>query len=114
MSLWHKLGIILLAIVMLSSIVSAGEATSLFMDETECPDDTIQSVLMFAFIGIFMLAMLWFSEKMIRIPFFSILIGIGMLFYSFTLYACHLTLGYMTSAFGVGIILFKFFWRGNK
>jgi len=69
---------------------------------------------MFAFLGIFMLAMLWFSEKMIRIPFFTILVGIGMMFYSFTLYTCHSTLGYMTSAFALGIILFKFFWRDKK
>ena len=109
MSLLHKILLAVLIIGILSSTVLASNST--IMGTTDCPDQTIQSVLMFAFLGIFMLALLWFSERIIRIPFFTILVGIGMLFYSFTLYACHSSMGYMTTAFAIGVVLFKLFWK---
>jgi len=107
--------IMLLGLVMLFALSSIAYAVPDENNETfiwnTCPNDTTQDVFLFIGIGFFMLAMLWFSEKLIRIPFFTIMVGIGFIAYSLVMMGCHITLGLVILSFGVGVVLFKWFFR---
>ena len=74
----------------------------------QCPTDLFGFVMYFG-MGAFILAMLWFCKKMVRVPFLTILIGVGFIIWStMGLFGCSSIFGMMGIAFGVGIIAFEF------
>ena len=95
-------------LISISSVFALENDTK--MQYEACPK-TIPSVMMYSFYFIAFFVMLWFSEKIIRVPFVTILIGMGFLVYSFTMYQCNIVLGYVTTTFAVAIMLFKVFWK---
>lgn len=71
-----------------------------------CPS-TSKDITIFMFVGALLIALLVLSEVLITIPFFSIIIGIGFIMYSFTMFGCGQLFGWVVLAFGVGIVLWK-------
>jgi len=74
----------------------------------QCPTDLFGFVLYFG-MGLFILLILWFSKKLVRVPFITILVGSGFVIWStMGLWGCSMIFGGIGLAFGVGVILWEF------
>jgi len=103
----------LLGIVMLlaTQLVSAAN-TTITGDNPfiygQCPTDVFGFMLYFG-MGLFILLILWFCKKLVRVPFLTILIGAGFIIWStMGLWGCSMVFGVIGLAFGLGVILFEF------
>ena len=65
----------------------------------ECPIDSIQSVMLFAFLFVIIGVFFYMSKFVLRIPFMSLLTCVAGMFYFFTLIACHQAVGIIGIAF---------------
>ena len=73
-----------------------------------CPSDLFGFVMYFG-MGAFMLTILWFCKKMIRVPFITIIIAIGWILWStMGLMGCNIIFGLIGMMFGLGIVAYEF------
>jgi hypothetical protein len=73
-----------------------------------CPSD-IFGFFMYFGMGVFMLAILYFCKKIIRVPFITIIIAIGWIIWStMGLMGCSRIFGLIGIIFGVGIVAYEF------
>jgi hypothetical protein len=74
----------------------------------ECPTTTNASIILYGFLGVLLLAMAWVGMTIIQIPFFNIILGMGIIMYSFTMFSCLMLVGWTMLMFGVGIAISGF------
>ena len=73
-----------------------------------CPSDLFGFIMYFG-MGVFMLTILWFSKKLIRVPFITIIIAIGWIIWStMGLMGCSIIFGLIGIMFGMGIVAYEF------
>jgi len=73
-----------------------------------CPTDLFGFIMYFG-MGGFMLLILWFCIKLIRIPFITIIIAVGFIIWStMGLMGCSPIFGFIGIMFGVGIAVYQF------
>lgn len=74
----------------------------------QCPTDIFGLMLYFG-MGLFILLILWFCKKTVRVPFLTILIGVGFVIWStMGLWGCSQVFGIIGIAFGVGVMIYEF------
>lgn len=74
----------------------------------ECPDDSIQSVFLFAFLYFILITVFLINEMIMKLPFVNIIIGVAIIIFSFIIFSCHHFVGYVGFAFGLGAIIMNF------
>lgn len=85
-------------------------ARPLEYESTICPINTIQSTLLYIFIGLIIIGLgIWASYT--TILFFSIIIGIVGIIYSFPLFGCSPVYGLVVALGGIFYILYEAFFR---
>jgi len=72
-----------------------------------CPVADVQTALMFAFIGLFVFILLMISIKLIKIPFFSIMSGLGLILFGVVAMGCHHLIGVIICVLGIGAIIYE-------
>jgi hypothetical protein len=72
-----------------------------------CPTGDVQTALLFAFLGIFLFALLVISMKLLKIPFFTIMAGIAFIFFGVISMGCHHIIGFSIVILGMGAITYE-------
>ena len=80
-----------------------------FLKVGECPTDSVQSVLMFAFIFCVIGTFFYMSKWVLRIPIMTILTCVGGMFFFFSLIACHNIIGVIGIALCVMTAIYEVF-----
>ena len=73
-----------------------------------CPTDFLGFIMYFG-MGVFILAIVWFCKKLIRVPFITIMAGIGFMIWStMGLWGCNVVFGFIGIMFGMWLIAYEF------
>lgn len=70
-------------------------------ESAKCPIDDTPTAMIFIFIGMLFVSMFIIGMVYATMPIFNMIIGLGMLFYSFPIWGCNMIFGAVITIFGV-------------